>query len=104
MNNLHGHFFIKQGYRLYVIAIFFLRGKNSGATIICAASGMQVAREGGKYEKGFFTYAILELMKNKGITVNTLKNYVNRRVPEHSNNLQKPTNRSETQALDWEVW
>jgi hypothetical protein len=37
--------------------------KGSGATIISAAAGDQFALEGGKLENGFFTYAILQYMK-----------------------------------------
>jgi hypothetical protein len=37
-------------------------------------------------------------------TVNELKQYVNKRVPELTKGLQVPTARTETNAVDWRVW
>jgi hypothetical protein len=79
--------------------------KGSGATIISAAAGDQFALEGGKLENGFFTYAILQYMKDhEEVTINALKKFVYEEVERLSGGLQKPTSRIENLEMDWRVW
>jgi WD40 repeat protein len=85
--------------------LFVNVGRATGATIISAAAGTQLAQERGDLKNGVFTYSILEYMeKHPTATVTELKNYVNKRVPELTNGLQVPTTRTETMVLDWRVW
>lgn len=79
--------------------------KGSGATIISAAAGNQFALEGGKLENGFFTYAILQYMKDHDeVSINALKKYVYSEVEKLSGGMQKPTSRIENLEMDWRVW
>lgn len=85
--------------------LFVNLGRSTGATIISAAAGTQFALERGDLKNGVFSYSILEYMKeHSSCTVSELKRYVNKRVPELTKGLQQPTTRTETRALDWEVW
>ncbi|MDB5222603.1 MAG: hypothetical protein JWN83_1270 [Chitinophagaceae bacterium] len=85
--------------------LFVNLGRNTGTTIISAAAGTQFALERGDLKNGVFSYSILEYMKeHAACTVSELKQYVNKRVPELTNGLQQPTTRTETKAVDWEVW
>ena len=80
-------------------------GRGTGATVLSAAGGTQLAGEDSKYGNGFFTYSILELMRQKkNIKVSELSSYVSKRVEEISNGLQKPTSRRENTDNDWKVW
>jgi WD40 repeat protein len=82
--------------------LFVNVGRSTGATIISAASGTQFAQERASIKNGVFTYSILEyLSMNPNTTVNELRNYVNKRVPELTGGLQIPTSRSELKAYDW---
>jgi hypothetical protein len=86
---------------------------NTGSVIISAAGGQQSALEGdtvkvdGKsIENGAFTYCVLEYLKmhegdKEALTVNKLKNYVEKRVEEITNGKQQPTSRQETMEIDW---
>lgn len=79
--------------------------RGSGATIISAAAGDQFALEGGKLENGFFTYAILQYMKDHpDVSINALKKYVYTEVEKLSGGMQKPTSRIENLEMDWRVW
>jgi hypothetical protein len=85
---------------------------NTGSVIISAAGGQESALEGDlgklKINNGAFTYSILEYLEkyknNKNeLTVNKLKQYVEKRVEEITNGKQKPTSRQETMEVDWGV-
>jgi hypothetical protein len=88
---------------------------NTGSVIISASGGQQSALEGevvkvdGKsIENGAFTYCVLEYLKmhegdKEALTVNKLKNYVEKRVEEITNGKQQPTSRQETMEIDWEL-
>lgn len=84
----------------------------TGITVVSAAGGAEAALEGilvnnKKLENGVFTYAILEYMQQNAtssISVNALKKYVENRVEELTNGLQKPTSRQETMEVDWELY
>jgi hypothetical protein len=84
---------------------------NTGSVIISAAGGQESALEaitvdGKSIENGAFSYCVLEYLKNNSnnpeeLTVNKLKNYVEKRVEEITNGKQQPTSRQETMEVDW---
>jgi hypothetical protein len=85
---------------------------NTGSVIISAAGGTESALEGVKIDNvqvnnGAFTYAVLDFFKrhaNTGhLTVNQLKQFVETRVEEITDGVQKPTSRQETMEVDWEL-
>jgi hypothetical protein len=86
---------------------------NTGSVIISAAGGQESALEaitvdGKSIENGAFSYSVLEYLKNNSnkpeeLTVNKLKNYVEKRVEEITNGKQQPTSRQETMEVDWRV-
>ena len=86
---------------------------NTGSVIISAAGGQESALEaitvdGKSIENGAFSYCVLEYLKNKTknpeeLTVNQLKNYVEKRVEEITNGKQQPTSRQETMEVDWRL-
>ncbi|MEO8149759.1 MAG: caspase family protein [Bacteroidia bacterium] len=79
--------------------------RGTGATILSAAAGTQFAIEDAKQQNGYFTYSILELMRQKeNVKVSELKNYVSKRVEQLSDGMQKPTSRTENIEFDWNVW
>lgn len=84
--------------------MFANTGRSVGGTIISAASGTQLAQERGDLKNGVFTYSILEYMKTHPVCyVSDLSFYVNRRVPELTFGMQRPTNRI-VEKVDWQVW
>ena len=86
-------------------SLFVNVGKSTGATIISAAAGNQFALERGDLKNGVFTYSILEAMeKNQTMKISELKKIVGERVEQLTNEMQKPTSRNETIAVDWKVW
>jgi hypothetical protein len=84
---------------------------NTGSVIISAAGGQESALEAitvdrKSIENGAFSYCVLEYLKNNSnkpeeLTVNKLKNYVEKRVEEITNGKQQPTSRQETMEIDW---
>ena len=84
---------------------------NTGSVIISAAGGQESALEaitvdGKSIENGAFSYCVLEYLQNNSnnpeeLTVNQLKNYVEKRVEEITNGKQQPTSRQETMEIDW---
>ena len=86
---------------------------NTGSVIISAAGGQESALEaitvdGKSIENGAFSYCVLEYLQNNSnnpeeLTVNKLKNYVEKRVEEITNGKQQPTSRQETMEIDWGV-
>jgi WD40 repeat protein len=86
-------------------SLFINVGKTTGATIISAAAGTQFAQESNNLKNGVFTYSILEAMqKYPSIKLSELKRIVGERVQQLTNGQQKPTSRTETIAVDWDVW
>ncbi len=88
--------------------LFYDLRRQSGAVIISAASGGEVAIEGGKTSNGIFTYALLEGMgignasglpaddfEDEQITISELQDYILKRVPELTKGRQRPTSRVE---------
>jgi len=85
--------------------LFVNVGKNTGATVISAAGGFQYALEESNLKNGVFTYSILECMqRNQHVSISALKQYVNTRVTQLTAGMQVPATRSETDAVDWQVW
>jgi WD40 repeat protein len=85
--------------------LFVNVGKSTGAIIISAAAGNEFALERDNLQNGVFTFCILETMKKyTKMRVSELKATVSKRVEQITNGLQKPTYRSETISVDWEVW
>jgi len=86
---------------------------NTGSVIISAAGGQEsaleaITLEGKSIENGAFSYCVLEYLQNNSnnpeeLTVNKLKNYVEKRVEEITNGKQQPTSRQETMEVDWSV-
>ncbi len=86
-------------------SLFVNVGKSTGATIISAAAGTEFALENNNLKNGVFTYSILEaLNKYPSMKVNDLRKIVSERVLQLSEGHQKPTSRSETVVVDWDVW
>lgn len=85
---------------------------STGLETITAASGNSVALESSRWQNGSFTYAIklglldyeADLNANGIITVNELKSYVLKTVPEITNGAQKPTSRETNKYLNWDLW
>lgn len=85
--------------------IFSDVGRGTGATIISAAAGTQVAYEKGELQNGVFTYCVLQLLAEKPTcTVQELKAFVGTEVERLTDGLQRPTSRTETTGFDWQVW
>lgn len=79
--------------------------QNNGANVIAASSAIQFAKEDNKLEHGVFTYTILEAFRqHKTLTISQLKQQVEKRVPEITHQLQKPTSRSQTIYQNWVIW
>ena len=86
---------------------------NTGSVIISAAGGQEsaleaITLEGKSIENGAFSYCVLEYLQNNSnnpeeLTVNKLKNYVEKRVEEITNGKQQPTSRQETMEVDWRL-
>ena len=85
--------------------LFVNVARNTGTTIISAAGGTQFAQERGDLKNGVFTYSILEFLdSHTSASVSELKKYVSVRVSSLTKGQQVPTTRSETRAIDWEIW
>ncbi len=93
--------------------LFVTVRNNTGSEIISAAGGQESALEaiileGKSIKNGAFSYCVLEYLQNNSnnpeeLTVNKLKNYVEKRVEEITNGKQQPTSRQETMEVDWGV-
>lgn len=85
--------------------IFVNVNKGTGTTVISAAGGTQFAYENGTLKNGVFTYCFLDLLKTKNsIYVQDLKSHISEEVERLTNGMQKPTSRTETSGVDWQVW
>lgn len=86
--------------------------RGTGATIISASGGLEVAREGSQWGNGLFTYCLLnglkrlkaDLNKDGFIMLNELQTYLQTEVVKLSEGMQKPTSRLENLEMDWRVW
>jgi len=84
----------------------------TGTVVIAAAGGQQSALEAINVnnkviENGAFTYSLLECLRaglsGDELTVNQLKQYVEKRVLELTDGQQKPVSRQETLEVDWRI-
>ena len=76
--------------------------------LFLSLNGVCQMEEGKSIENGPFYYCVLEYLKNNSnkpeeLTVNKLKNYVEKRVEEITNGKQQPTSRQETMEVDWRL-
>jgi ankyrin repeat protein/WD40 repeat protein/uncharacterized caspase-like protein len=87
--------------------------RQSGAIIISAASGEEVAMEGGGITNGLFTYALLKGLspglpadkdENEAVTAAELQQYILETVPQLTEGAQQPTSRVEYLYNDFEIW
>lgn len=87
--------------------------RQSGAIIISAASGEEVAMEGGGTTNGLFTYALLKGLspglpadkdENEAVTAAELQQYILETVPRLTEGAQQPTSRVEYLYNDFEIW
>jgi WD40 repeat protein len=79
--------------------------RGSGAFIISASGGYQSAHEGGNIKNGYFTYAILEFLKNHhSVSVTELYKYIVPRVEQLSEGKQRPTTRMQNMNVDWQIY
>lgn len=100
----------------FMLETFINIRNRTGSTIIAAAGGYETALEGVKVgdnviKNGAFTYSIREFIfnsirdsSNAKVSINMLKNYVERRVPELTNGSQKPVSKQETMDVDWTLF
>lgn len=80
-------------------------GKGTGATVIAASGGVQLAQERSDLGHGVFTFSIIEALKKfSTIKISTLKKYVSDEVVKLTRGLQKPTARMEPLLADWNLW
>lgn len=86
--------------------------RGTGATIISASGGLEVAREGSQWDNGLFTYCLLkglgelkaDLNEDGIVMLNELQAYLQTEVINLSEGTQKPTSRLENLEMDWRVW
>jgi WD40 repeat protein len=86
--------------------------KGSGTTVLSAASGVEVALEGDKWQNGVFTYCLLTGLKEKKADLNgdgqvmlsELQNYLFKEVSNVTEGKQQPTSRIENLIIDWRIW
>ena len=103
-NDKDPHLGMKSSFEL-MQSIFVNVGRSTGATIISAATGTQLALEKNNLKNGVFTFCVLEALdKYPSMKISELRRMVSARVEELTNGLQKPTSRNENIAVDWNLW
>lgn len=83
--------------------------KESGATIIASASGLEVALEGDIWTNGLFTSTLIEALQQKKADVNEdgrihvseMQQYVSKQVSKLSQGVQRPNSRTENKYQDF---
>jgi WD40 repeat protein len=86
--------------------------RGTGATVISASGGLDVAFESNKYQNGLFTYCLLHGLKDLAadknqdgkIMLSELQEFLQKEVFLLSNGAQIPTSRIENLSLDFRVW
>lgn len=86
--------------------------KGSGTTVLSAASGVEVALEGDKWQNGVFTYCLLSGLKDKRADTNQdgqvmlseLQFFLFKEVSLVTGGKQQPTSRIENLVIDWRIW
>ncbi len=86
--------------------LFVNIGQSTGASVIAAAGGTQLALEGvNNLPNGIFTYCILEAMKSfPSMTTVDFKKLIVKKVEEITEGLQRPTLRNESVGVNWRIW
>ena len=108
---IHGKTGLENSFELMKYLFTDLR-KSSGATIISAAGGFEVASESKELKNGLFTLCLLEGLKNRKadvdkdgkIMLSELKDYMYKAVPALTKGMQQPTFRSENIRGDFRIW
>ena len=86
-------------------ALFADVRRGSGASVISAASGTELAYEAADWHNGVFTYALLAaLPAGEGPRVSALRETVSARVLELTHGQQTPTSRRENLDLDFPLY
>jgi hypothetical protein len=83
----------------------------TGAAVISAARGSELAQEAGEWNNGAFTFSLVEALRDARadadadgvVRVSELRDYVSRRVPELTSGAQQPTARQQNIDLDFVV-
>jgi hypothetical protein len=86
--------------------------RGTGATVISASGGLDVAFESSEFQNGLFTYCLLSGIKSMAadldqdgqIMLKELQLFLNENVVKLSNGAQKPTSRIENISLDYRIW
>ncbi len=86
--------------------------RGTGATVISASGGLDVAYESSEYQNGLFTYCLLhglqsmkaDLNKDGQIMLSELQSFLYENVVSLSKGTQRPTSRIENLSLDFRVW
>jgi WD40 repeat protein len=86
--------------------------KGTGATVISSAGGVEFAMESDEWKNGLFTYCLLNGVKTMNADINQdgeiwlseLKSFIQNKVFELSQGLQRPTSRVENNTLDYRIW
>ncbi|MDO4216421.1 MAG: caspase family protein, partial [Bacteroidales bacterium] len=85
--------------------------RGSGATIISSSSGLQVSREGDRWNNGLFTYCLIQGLNDEKcdedhdgkISTRELQSYCATQVQQLSNGNQRPSTRRENRLLDFNI-
>lgn len=84
--------------------IFVNVSRSTGATVISAAAGTELALEKSELQNGVFTYSLMEILDHSfSIRVSELRKKAGDRVMELTRGRQQPTARSEPVLSDWEL-
>lgn len=86
--------------------------KGTGATVISSAGGVEFAMESDQWKNGLFTYCLLNGVKTMNADTNKdgeiwlseLKSFIQDKVFELSQGMQRPTSRIENNTLDYRIW
>jgi len=85
--------------------------RGSGATIISSSSGLQVSREGERWNNGLFSYCLIQGLRDKKcdtnhdgkVSIRELQSYCASLVLTLSNGNQRPSARRENRLLDFNI-
>jgi len=83
----------------FIEELFLLPGTRRGVNIIGASGGAEYALESGQWNNGVFTASVIEGLRDKkadwdkdqDVTVSELRDYLGQRIPELTDNAQKPS-------------
>lgn len=86
--------------------------RSTGATILAAAAGAEVAIESGDWNNSAFVYALkkglehglADFNNDKRVTLSELQDYLTKKVSRLTQGIQQPTFRTQNISNDWQVW